>query len=62
MELPMNFWQAPTIAELVVERKQLKKILLEHGGRIIANGVLYDIKNTSLGAGVYRIYLRPTCK
>ena len=58
--LPDNFYRVPNVAEKVVDRKELKKILLELGGRIIACGELYDIKSKHLGAGVYRVYLKRT--
>ena len=58
--LPDNFYTMPDKAEKVVDRKELKKILLGLGGRIIACGVLYDIKNKHLGAGIYKIFLKRT--
>lgn len=57
MDLPKQFYTQPDVAEDVVDRKALRKILLCNNGRIIAQGKLWDIKNKSLGAGVYRIYL-----
>ena len=56
--LPKQFSTQPSVAETVVDRKTLKKILLHYGGRVIARGELWDIKNKSLGAGVYRVYLK----
>jgi len=45
---------------MTMDRKDLKEILLETGGNIIACGVLYDIETKSLGADVYRVFLKRT--
>ena len=38
--------------------KDLKGLLLETGGQVMARGRLYDIASKLLGAGVYRVSLR----
>lgn len=56
--LPTRFYQIPQSATDTIERKDLKAVLLETNGSIIACGRLWDIKNKHLGAGVYKIYLK----
>ena len=51
--LPRQFYTQPDLAEIVMDQKNLKELLLETGARIIARGVLYDIKSKHVGAGVY---------
>ncbi len=41
-------------------RTDLKTILLETGGNLLACGRLYDITGKDIGAGVYRVSLTPT--
>jgi hypothetical protein len=41
-----------------MDRKDLKELLLSTGGEIMSYGELYDIKSTSLGAGVYKVFLK----
>jgi len=43
---------------MVMDRKNLKELLLSTSGWIIACGETYDIKSESLGAGVYRVFLK----
>ena len=57
--LPVQFYTMPVYANMSMNRKDLRELLLETGGSIIACGRLYDIKNRSLGAGVYRVTLKP---
>ena len=37
--------------------KVLRKMLMDTGGRMFANGEYCDIRSKNLGAGVYRVYL-----
>lgn len=37
--------------------KDLRSLLLESGGQLLARGRLYNIKTRSLGAGVHRVEL-----
>lgn len=56
--LPGNFYIYPNLADMTVETKDLKELLLATGGSVIARGMLWDIKSQSLGAGVYRVSLK----
>lgn len=53
--LPNNFYNFPAIANMTVDNKDLKELLLATGGYIIARGALWDIKTKNMGAGVYRV-------
>ena len=48
----------PGLAHTTVERKELKQILLDTDGQLMACGRLWDIESRHLGAGVYRIKLK----
>jgi len=56
-ELPLDFQKRPSLADTVMDRKDLKELLLFTHGRMISQGNLWDIKSKSLGAGVYRVFL-----
>jgi len=56
-ELPMHFYANPEMAKMVMDRKDLKELLLESEGWIIACGRTYDIISKGIGAGVYRVWL-----
>lgn len=56
--LPRNFYTMPHYASTVIDRKDLKELLLSTGGWIIARGEIYDIRNESLGAGIYKVFLK----
>lgn len=56
--LPMQFYTMPTTASMVMDRKDLKELLLETGGQIIARGRFWDIKSKHIGAGVYKVTLK----
>lgn len=43
-----------------MERAELREVLLQTGGNMLACGRLYDIVSKPLGAGVYRVSLTPT--
>ena len=47
----------PTLANMVMEKGDLKELLLNTGGSVLANGYLYDIIAKHIGAGVYKITL-----
>jgi len=55
--LPMNFYTMPTVANTTMDKDDLKELLLETEGWIIARGHIYDIENKHIGAGVYRVTL-----
>ena len=56
--LPMNFYTMPHHASVTMDEKDLKELLLETSGWVIACGEIYDIRNEPLGAGVYRVFLK----
>lgn len=56
--LPDNFYVYPHLANTVMTHEDLKELLLETGGTIIASGRLYDIESKLLGAGIYRVTLK----
>jgi len=56
--LPRNFYTMPQWASATMDRKDLREILLETSGWIIACGEIYDIKNEHLGAEVYKVFLK----
>ena len=56
--LPLNFYTMPQVANITMDKKDLKELLLESEGWITACGHMWDIKNEHLGAGVYRVTLR----
>jgi hypothetical protein len=53
-----NFARCPG-THTTCEKPVLREIMLQTGGQLMANGQLYDIHKRSLGAGVYRLSLRP---
>ena len=55
---PKNFYTMPGYASMAMDNKDLRELLLETSGWIIACGTIYDIKNESLGAGVYKVFLK----
>jgi len=55
--LPKSFYTMPTLANMVMEKGDLKELLLNTGGSVLANGYLYDIVAKHIGAGVYKITL-----
>jgi len=58
-ELNGNFYSMPDIANETMSRKDLRELLLDTGGRILTCGWLRTIVSKHLGAGIYRITLRP---
>jgi hypothetical protein len=58
--LPNNFYTMPGTANMTVDRKDLKELLLATGGSVLARGSLWDIKTQHLGAGVYKVTLKKT--
>jgi hypothetical protein len=59
MILSNNFYTTPDIASQTMTRKDLKEILLKTDGKIISCGRLREINAKHIGAGVYRITLKP---
>lgn len=56
--LPMNFYTMPKFANMTIDKKDLKELLLNTGSDIIACGSLWDIVTKHLGAGVYKVSLK----
>ena len=56
--LPGIFYNMPEYANMTMDKKDLREVLLNTGGSIIANGRLYDITPKHLGAGVYKVTLK----
>lgn len=56
--LPTIFYTMPRTASATMTTRNLRSILLETEGSIIAKGVMWDICNKHLGAGVYRVTLK----
>lgn len=53
----LNFLAAIPIGSTTMERDDLKAILLETGGSMLACGRLYNIVGKPIGAGVYKVTL-----
>lgn len=49
----------PEVAHATVGRKDLRQILQETGGQLMARGTLWEIRSKYIGAGVYRVSTRP---
>jgi hypothetical protein len=56
-KLSNNFWTIPDFANELMTRKELREVLLDTGGQIIAHGRLRNIKSKHIGAGVYKVTL-----
>lgn len=55
--LPNNMYSMPSSASTTMGRKDLREILLETDGWIMACGRAWDILSKHIGAGVYRVWL-----
>lgn len=55
-----NFLASLPSGNTTVEHDDVKAILLETGGNILARGRLYDIVAKPIGAGIYKLSLTPT--
>jgi hypothetical protein len=56
----LNFLAGCPAGSTTMERGDLKAVLMETGGTMLACGRLYDITAKDIGAGVYRVTLTPT--
>lgn len=56
--LPGQFYTMPRFANMVMEKEDLKELLLATGGSIIASGILHEIVSKHIGAGVYKVTLK----
>jgi len=45
----------PGLAHTTMTREQLRKLLMETGGQLMANGKLWNITSKHIGAGIYRV-------
>jgi len=54
----LNFLASMPVGTTTMERKEVKEMMLETGGNMLACGRLYDIVATNVGAGVYRVHLK----
>ena len=55
--LPDRLYIYPEFASVTIPSKELKQILLDTGGKVIAKGRLRPIKSKSLGLGIYKVWL-----
>lgn len=55
-----NFYNIPKIANTTMTTKQLREILLQTDGRLLANGTYWDIVSKKIGPGIYRVSLKET--
>ena len=55
--LPENFYTMPTQARAMLDSKELRDVLRQTGGSIIACGRLYNIVTKNMGAGMYKVTL-----
>lgn len=55
-----NFLASLPTGNTVLKKNDLRSLMLNTGGNLLARGRLYDIVSRSLGAGVYRVNLRAT--
>lgn len=51
-----NLWAMPDCAKVTMRKKELQNFLLEHDGKILAQGRLRSIKSKHIGAGVYEVW------
>lgn len=56
--LPMNMYSHPDTSSVTMSAKDLRELLLESEGYIIACGSIYDIKSKHLGVGVHKVTLK----
>lgn len=56
----LNFLAGMPGGHTTMTRKDVKELLLETGGNMLACGRLYDIVAKDIGAGVYRVSLTLT--
>ena len=55
---PLRFLASMPAGNATLTARDLRSLLLNTGGIMMARGYLYDIRSQSLGAGVYRVTLR----
>lgn len=57
--LPDHFYTMPHMAHTTMTAPELRSILLQNDGLIMAKGSLWEVRSTHLGVGVHRVYLVP---
>lgn len=55
--VPRTFYDHPETAEETMVLVDLKRLLVEHNGRLMAQGQMWEIKSKAIGPGVYRVRL-----
>ena len=55
MSVPNFLASMPGLGHTTMTKAELKKLLLDTGGQIMAQGSLWEITSKHLGAGVYRV-------
>jgi hypothetical protein len=58
-QLNNNFYTVPDIAQATMTRKDLQELLLDTGGKLLTCGRFRQIVSKHLGAGVYKVTLKP---
>lgn len=53
----LNYLASMPIGHTTADRATVREIQLTTGAQLFAQGVLYDIKAKSVGAGVYKVSL-----
>jgi len=56
--LSTNFYAMPGACSTTMTRKQLKETLFATDGWVLACGYGWNVKSKSLGAGVYKVWLK----
>ncbi len=56
----LNFLAAMPCGSTTMEHDDLKAVLMQTGGNMLACGWLYNIVGKPIGAGVYKVTLTPT--
>lgn len=56
--LPDNFYTTPEHAWTTMNMTDLKELLLNTGGEIIACGKIWNICSRNAGVGAYKVYLK----
>lgn len=56
----LNFLASMPCGSTTMERRDVKELLMETGGNMLACGRLYDIVAKDIGAGVYKVTLALT--
>jgi hypothetical protein len=54
----LNFFASSPVGHTTMTRKDVREMLLETGGNLLAGGRLYDIVAKDIGAGVYKVTLQ----